>query len=78
MQDHQKQSCLVFMKSIFLSTLAVISILILTSCESVNSKRAGGGAFDESETGRRLDANSHLPDPDIPGGRSFEEYRNNE
>ena len=66
------------MKSTFLLTLAVISVLILTSCEAVNSKRAGGGAFDESETGRRLDANSHLPDPDIPSGRSFEEYRNNE
>ena len=78
MQDNQKQSYLGFMKRIFLSTLAVISVLILISCESVNSKRAGGGAFDESETGRKLDANSHLPDPDIPGGRSFEEYRNNE
>ena len=78
MQDNQKQSYLGFMKRIFLSTLAVISVLTLTSCESVNSKRAGGGAFDESETGRKLDANSHLPDPDIPGGRSFEEYRNNE
>ena len=78
MQDNQKQSYSRFMKSIFLSALAVISVLILTSCESVNSKRAGGGAFDESEMGRKLDANSHLPDPDIPGGRSFEEYRNNE
>jgi len=66
------------MKSIFLSTLAVISGLALSSCESINSKRAGGGAFDESELGRKLDANSHLPDPHIPGERSFEEWRNNE
>ena len=66
------------MKSTFLSTLAVISGLTLSSCESINSKRAGGGAFDESEWGRKLDANSHLPDPDIPRERTFEEWRNNE
>ncbi|MDA7888287.1 hypothetical protein N9A86_02750 [Akkermansiaceae bacterium] len=66
------------MKSIFLSTLAVILGLVMVSCESTSSLRAGGGAFDDSEHGRKLDANSHLPDPDIPGERNFEEWRNNE
>jgi len=47
----------------------------LVSCESTNSRRAGGGAFDDSELGRKLDANAHLDDPEIPGQRSFEQWR---
>ena len=66
------------MKSTILTIVAAISGLALVSCESTDSLKAGGGAFSDSELGRKLDANSHLPDPDIPGERSFEEYRNNE
>ena len=66
------------MKRAILTIFAAILGLALISCESTNSLKAGGGAFSESELGRKLDANSHLPDPDIPGERSFEEYRNNE
>ena len=66
------------MKSTILTIIVAISGLSLISCESTNSKKAGGGAFSESELGRKLDANSHLPDPDIPSDRTFEEYRNNE
>jgi hypothetical protein len=47
----------------------------LVSCESGSSRRAGGAAFDDSELGRKLDANSHLPDPENPSGQSFAEWR---
>ena len=59
-----------------LSALAfAVSSLFLTSCESTNSRRAGGGAFDDSHLGPKLDANSHLDDPETPGARSYEEWR---
>lgn len=57
-----------------LSTLASFSFF-LSSCESTNSHRAGGGAFDDSHLGPKLDANAHLDDPETPGARSFEEWR---
>ncbi|MBT4796765.1 hypothetical protein OAL53_00350 [Akkermansiaceae bacterium] len=47
----------------------------LVSCESGPSRRAGGAAFDDSELGRKLDANSHLPDPENASGQSFAEWR---
>ena len=59
------------------TVLSVIFVSVLTSCESTNSRRAGGGAFDDSELGRKLDANSHLDDPEIPGERSYEQWRDN-
>lgn len=49
---------------------------LFVSCESTTSRRAGGGAFDESEMARKLDANSHLDDPEIPGAKSYEQWRN--
>ncbi len=52
------------MKCIALFILAGISLSALVSCESTKSKRAGGGAFDDSETGRLLDGNALLPDPE--------------
>jgi len=49
---------------------------VLTSCESTNSRRAGGGAFDESDLGRKLDANIPLDAPDSPKSRSsYEQWR---
>ncbi|MDA7870084.1 hypothetical protein N9A93_05605, partial [Akkermansiaceae bacterium] len=58
---------------IFVITSLVFSSLV--SCESGSSRRAGGAAFDDSELGRKLDANSHLPDPENPSGQSFAEWR---
>ncbi len=58
---------------IFVITSLVFSSLF--SCESGSSRRAGGAAFDDSELGRKLDANSHLPDPENPSGQSFAEWR---
>ena len=63
------------MKSTFLTLTSLAFVSVLASCESTNSLRAGGGAFDDSELGRKLDANSHLDDPEIPGQRSFEQWR---
>jgi hypothetical protein len=63
---------------LFLSFSFMIVTGILVSCESTNSRRAGGGAYDESELARKLDANSHLDEPDIPGKRSYDQWRNEE
>ena len=63
------------MKRAISTALTLVLFSFLTSCESTNSLRAGGGAFDDSELGRKLDANSHLDDPEIPGRRSFEQWR---
>ena len=65
------------MKRAMFTVLSVIFVSVLTSCESTNSRRAGGVAFDDSELGRKLDANSHLDDPEIPGERSYEQWRDN-
>lgn len=66
------------MKSAIFAIISMVSVSVLASCESTNSRRAGGGAFDDSELGRKLDANSHLNDPEIPGERSYEQWRNGE
>ena len=63
------------MKSTICILFGILSLLGLASCESSNSLRAGGGAFDDSELGRKLDANAHLPDPENPGGQSFSQWR---
>jgi hypothetical protein len=64
------------MKSTSFFAACALIASALVSCESSNSRRAGGAAFDDSELGRKLDANSHLPDPDNPSGQSFEQWRN--
>lgn len=66
------------MKSASFAIFAILSFSFLASCESTSSRRAGGGAFDNSELGRKLDANAHLEDPEIPGERSYEQWRNND
>ena len=63
------------MKRVISGLISLVFVSALSSCESTNSRRAGGGAFDESELGRKLDANSHLDDPEIPGERTFEQWR---
>ena len=66
------------MKQVFFASVLTVLVSLLSSCESTNSRRAGGGAFDNSELGRKLDANAHLEDPETPGDRSFEQWRNND
>ncbi len=66
------------MKRAVFAIFSMVFVSVLASCESTNSRRAGGGAFDDSELGRKLDANSHLDDPEIPGERSYEQWRNDE
>ncbi|MEJ6579374.1 MAG: hypothetical protein QNL33_03805 [Akkermansiaceae bacterium] len=66
------------MKRALFAILAFFSLSFLVSCESTNSRRAGGGAFDDSQLGRKLDANAHLEDPETPGKRSFEQWRSND
>ncbi|MDG2401291.1 MAG: hypothetical protein P8M04_12040 [Akkermansiaceae bacterium] len=63
------------MKITFIFAISTLVFSTLVSCESGTSRRAGGAAFDDSELGRKLDANSHLPDSDNPSGQSFEEWR---
>ena len=65
-----------FMSRLFITAASLMSVFIFSSCAETNSFRAGGGAFDDSELGRKLDANSHLPDPEVPVDRSFEQWRN--
>lgn len=61
------------MKAIVLLSLVVPAFLV--SCESTNSRRAGGGAFDDSQMGRTLDGNGIVPDPESPANQSLEDWR---
>ena len=64
-----------FMK--FFTLLGLTSALTLfVSCESTNSRKAGGGAFDDSYLGPKLDANAALPDANDPSSESYEQWRN--
>jgi hypothetical protein len=63
------------MKVMVIFAIPTLVFSSLVSCESGASRRAGGAAFDDSELGRKLDANSHLPDPENPSGQSFAEWR---
>jgi hypothetical protein len=63
------------MKIIVIFAIPTLVCSSLISCESGTNRRAGGAAFDDSELGRKLDANSHLPDPENPSGQSFAEWR---
>ena len=65
------------MKRVLIAISSLSLVSLFSSCESTDSRRAGGGAFDNSELGRKLDANSHLEDPEIPGERSYEQWRDN-
>ena len=60
-------------------TLSVLAVSFCAlSCAPVNEHRAGGGAFDESEVAKALDANAPLPQDRIGSARSFEEWRDRE
>ena len=62
------------MKSSVMFAITAISLSTLVSCESIDSKRGGGGAFSDSPMARNLDANSHLSDPENPVGQSHEDW----
>jgi len=64
------------MKRAFSAVLSVVIVSAFASCEATNPRKAGGAAYSESELARKLDANSHLDDPEIPGERSYEQWRN--
>jgi len=57
-----------------LGGLLALLCAVTVSCESTNSRRAGGGAFDDSALGRKLDANSHLDDPRSPEVKSHSDW----
>ncbi|MDA7518339.1 hypothetical protein N8529_01105 [bacterium] len=63
------------MKSIIILAACALVSSALVSCQASDDRRGGGPAFDDSELGRKLDANAHLPDPDNPSGQSFNEWR---
>jgi hypothetical protein len=67
-------SMVIFMKLLFVSPFFFLAAFFV-SCESTNSRKAGGGAFDDSFLGPKLDANSALEDPYSPGSSSFEQWR---
>lgn len=62
--------------SLALIGLSVVLLGFLVSCESTNSRKAGGGAFDDSYLGPKLDANSAIDDPASPESESYEQWRN--
>ncbi|MGJ8723159.1 MAG: hypothetical protein ACSHYB_01270 [Roseibacillus sp.] len=60
-------------------TLSVLAVAFCAlSCTPVHKHQAGGGAFDDSQVGQALDANAPLPEDNISGARSFEEWRERE
>ena len=60
----------------------ILSVLAVSfcafSCTPIHEHQAGGGAFDDSQVGQALDANAPLPEDNISGARSFEEWRERE
>ncbi|MDA0767177.1 MAG: hypothetical protein O3A87_06900 [Verrucomicrobia bacterium] len=54
--------------------------LLLSACQTVDSRAAGGGAYDDSHLARRLDSNN--PDvgdaKDHPRAETYEQWREQE
>ncbi len=62
------------MKAVASLSFCSLLLVFLTSCgESVDSHKAGGAAFSDSELGRKLDANTPLESNSVP--TSFEQWR---
>lgn len=59
----------------FRPILVFLLPVLLNSCESSNSRRQGGGAFDPTWVGPILDGNREIPNPDDPTNQSFEDFR---
>ena len=64
----------------FFTILAALSLITagLVSCESTNSREAGGAAFSDSHLARQLQPNAPLDDPKTPGSESYEHWREKE
>ena len=45
------------------------------SCSPIESRKAGGGAWDDTPVGQALDANAPLPEDSFSGGQSYEQWR---
>lgn len=61
---------------LFTTALAAFAF---SSCETVSEHAAGGGAYDDSEMARRLDANIAVVDVrDAPAAASYEQWREQE
>lgn len=61
-----------------MKVVLVLSLLVpvfFVSCESSNSLRQGGGAFDDSQMGQLLDGNREIPNPEDPTNQSLEDFR---
>lgn len=61
-----------------MKVVVVLSLLVpsfFVSCESTNSRRQGGGAFDPSWVGPILDGNREIPNPEDPTNQSLEDFR---
>ena len=60
----------------------ILSVLVVSffalSCSPIDPHTAGGGAFDDSAVGQALDANGPLPEDNIGGAQSFEQWRERE
>ena len=57
-------------------TFTVLPALVCAlSCTPIDSRKAGGGAYDDSEVAQALDANAPLPEDGPEASRSFEEWR---
>lgn len=52
--------------------------LFLGACSPVHEHQAGGGAFDDSEVARTLDANGQVPGEGVVGEQSFSQWREQE
>lgn len=62
----------------FLVSLSLAATFVLGACAPVHERQAGGGAFDESEVARTLDANGQVPGEGVVGAQSFSEWREQE
>tara|TARA_B100000519_G_scaffold195449_1_gene200513 strand:+ start:569 stop:835 length:267 start_codon:yes stop_codon:yes gene_type:complete len=65
------------LKRAFFLLLSATCGVGLMSCETVEDRKAGGGAFDDSQLGRRLDSNNpNLEDnPDEKGKTAAPSYQ---
>ena len=54
MRSHSRRA----LKRAFFLLLSATCGLGMISCETVDDRKAGGGAFDDSQLGRRLDSNN--------------------
>jgi len=58
---------------------AATAAFAFASCETVPDRKAGGGAYDDSQLARKLDSNAAVLDArDAPAAVSYEQWREQE